>query len=62
MATYEKLEDIINGHVNGNIGWTMKQIKKLSRQDRARLVAAFRCQVGTQTAFKIAERIITNDF
>lgn len=61
-VTYEKLESIVESYVNGNLSYSMSEIKKLNRKDRARIVSAFRCNVSTEDAFEIAERIITCDF
>jgi hypothetical protein len=61
-VSIEHLENIIESYVNGNISLSVQAIKKLNREDRARIVSQFRCNVDTKTAFKIAERIITNDF
>ena len=61
-ASVEKLDQIVDSHYNGNISWSMRQIKKLSREDRSRIVARFRCLVDTRTAFKIADRIIKNEY
>lgn len=61
-VTYEKLESIVESYVNGNLSYSMSEIKKLNRKDRARIVSAFHCNVSTEVAFEIAERIITCDF
>ena len=61
-TSVDKLDEIVESYINGNINWSMKEIKKLSRNDRARIVARFRCLVSTFQAFKIADRIIKNEY
>lgn len=58
----EKLDKIVESYINGNISYSMKEIKKLKREDRARIISRFRCLVSTLTAFEIAERIIKNEY
>lgn len=58
----EHLDNIVESWVNGNITDSMQEIKKLSRNDRARIIPRFRTLVSTLVAFEIAERIIKNEY
>lgn len=53
-----KFDSIIDNYLNGNLSDCYSAIRKLSRNDRARIVAYFRCNVSTKIAFEIAEKII----
>lgn len=63
-STYNKFLQLTETYENGNLSYAMRQVKKLSREDRARLVAFMRSHAlnGTKTAFEVADRIIRNDF
>lgn len=53
-----KFDSIIDDYINGNLTDCYAAIRKLNRNDRARIVAYFRCNVSTKVAFEIAEKII----
>ncbi len=57
-----KLDEIVESWINGNISWAMNEIKKLSRNDRARIVSRFRSLCSTKTAFEIADLVIRNEY
>ena len=58
----EQLDSIVDGWVMGNITDSMQEIKKLSRNDRARIIPRFRTLVSTVVAFEIAEKVIKNEY
>ncbi len=58
-----KIEQIAESFHNGNISWTMRQIKKMSRSDRLEFIEYIDVGLGKpDTALYIAGRIITNNF
>lgn len=60
----EKLEQMLTSYDNGNCKQFWQDVKKLSCDDRARLMHLARSYSvgGTKFAFEIAERCITKDF
>ncbi len=58
----DRLDEIVESWINGNISWAMTEIKKLSRNDRARIVFRFKNIVGSRIAFEIAEKVIKNEY
>lgn len=62
MKNYDDLITLVDSYICGNHSHVMREIKKLSRKDRARIVSMFRCNVDTKTAFLIAEKIILGEF
>jgi hypothetical protein len=61
MKTTDQLYEMVVSYENGNRLHVKKGIKKLSRHDRARIVALFRSHLSTKVAFEIAEAIILNE-
>ncbi len=63
QSKIEQIEQIAESFHNGNISWTMRQIKKMSRSERLEFVEYMNYKLGeADTAFYIAGRIIDNDF